>query len=130
MTQLESSASSIFWLDRNTIDKVITSILEDPVHGKDVRNKRIREIKNEAWDLFLRVLADGSIVVTAVIVRRYVFTQSSCLLVDLLGSDKFRILIVARPLSSNTSHYSSLNHRYFLPHRHSCISFPIRILTY
>lgn len=69
VSQLESSTSSIFWLDRNTVDKVISHILSRPNHDKDIHDRRIREIKDESWDLFLRVLADGSIVVTAVVVR-------------------------------------------------------------
>ncbi|KAF9479728.1 hypothetical protein BDN70DRAFT_906163 [Pholiota conissans] len=68
VAQLESSKSSIFWLDRNTLEKVIMHILNDPNQKvDDSRNRRIREIKDEGWDLFLRVLDDGSIVVTAVI---------------------------------------------------------------
>jgi len=66
--QLQSSASSVFWLDRNSVERVITNILKDPKLTDDARTRRIREIKEEGWDLFLRILADGSLVVTAVAV--------------------------------------------------------------
>ncbi|CAA7258624.1 unnamed protein product [Cyclocybe aegerita] len=64
--QLESSSSSVFWLDRRTVEKVILYILKDESQVDDARTRRIKEIKDEGWDLFLRVLADGSVVVTAV----------------------------------------------------------------
>ncbi|KAJ3516450.1 hypothetical protein NLJ89_g1100 [Agrocybe chaxingu] len=64
--QLESSSSSVFWLDRRTVEKVILYILKDESQIDDARTRRIKEIKDEGWDLFLRVLADGSVVVTAV----------------------------------------------------------------
>ncbi|KAF8973548.1 WD repeat-containing protein [Flammula alnicola] len=66
VTQLESAASSVFWLDRRTVEKVILYILNDPSQADDARNRRIKEIKDDGWDLFLRILSDGSIVVTAV----------------------------------------------------------------
>lgn len=34
----------------------------------DTRHRRVREIRDEGWDLFLRVLNDGSIVLQAVAV--------------------------------------------------------------
>ncbi|KAH6916877.1 WD repeat-containing protein [Coprinopsis sp. MPI-PUGE-AT-0042] len=60
-----SSASTIFWLDRLVVGKVIDHILKYELQQDDGRKRRIREIHDEGWDLFLRVLADGSIVVTA-----------------------------------------------------------------
>lgn len=64
-----SSASTIFWLDRLIVGKVIGHILKHELQQDDGRKRRIREIHDEGWDLFLRVLADGSIVVTALAVR-------------------------------------------------------------
>lgn len=60
-----SSASTVFWLDRLVVGKVIDHILKHQLQQDDGRKRRIREIQEEGWDLFLRVLADGSIVVTA-----------------------------------------------------------------
>lgn len=66
--QLDSTISSISWLDRKTVEQVVTNILSDPTQLDEARNKRIKEIKDDGWDLFLRVLGDGSIVITAVAV--------------------------------------------------------------
>ncbi|KIM47847.1 hypothetical protein M413DRAFT_417307 [Hebeloma cylindrosporum] len=64
--QIDSTISSAFWLDRKTVEQVLTNILSDPTQVDEARNKRIKEIKDDGWDLFLRVLGDGSIVITAV----------------------------------------------------------------
>ncbi|KAG2023063.1 WD repeat-containing protein [Coprinopsis cinerea AmutBmut pab1-1] len=60
------STSTIFWLDRRIVGTVIEYILKNQLHEDDGRKRRIKEIHEEGWDLFLRVLSDGSIVVTAV----------------------------------------------------------------
>lgn len=69
VSQVNSLASSVFWVDRSTVEKVIIKLLEDRNQADDARYRRIREVKTEGWDLFLRILADGSVVVTAVAVR-------------------------------------------------------------
>jgi hypothetical protein len=66
--QLGHTAASVFWLDRKAVDLVVTRILEDPLLIDDALATRIKEVKKENWDLFLRVLADGSVVVSAVAV--------------------------------------------------------------
>jgi hypothetical protein len=68
MNQLDSRISSIFWLDRKTVEQVFTNILRDAAQVDEACNRRITEIKDDGWDLFLRVLEDGSIVITAVAV--------------------------------------------------------------
>lgn len=68
VSQVSSPASSVFWLDRTTVERVIIKLLADKHQVDDARNRRIREIKEEGWDLFLRILTDGSVVVTAVAV--------------------------------------------------------------
>lgn len=67
-SKLPKSHSSVFWLDREVIGDVLTTILKDQSNPEDGRIRRLREIKEDGWDLFLRVLDDGSIVVTAVAV--------------------------------------------------------------
>ena len=69
VSQVNSPASSVFWLDRTIVEKVIIKLLADRNQADDARNRRIREVKEEGWDLFLRILADGSVLVTAVAVR-------------------------------------------------------------
>lgn len=73
MDHLDSAISSVSWLDRKTVEQVITNILSDPTQVDEARNKRIKEIKDDGWDLFLRVLGDGSFVITAVAVCRPVY---------------------------------------------------------
>lgn len=69
VSQADPLTSSVFWLDRATVENVIIKLLGDKNQADDARNRRIREIKEEGWDLFLRILADGSIAVTAIAVR-------------------------------------------------------------
>ena len=66
--QFEPLGSSVFWVDGSTVGSVIANILKAADPQDDVRSKRIREIRDESWDLFLRILGDGSIVVTAIAV--------------------------------------------------------------
>ena len=71
--QVGDTTASVFWLDRKAVDMVVTRILENPLLIDDAYITRIKEIKKENWDLFLRVLADGSVVVSAVAVSIFVF---------------------------------------------------------
>ncbi|KAJ7783622.1 RAVE protein 1 C terminal-domain-containing protein [Mycena maculata] len=61
-----STNSSIFWLDREIIGDAISAILQNEKDLDNARIRRLQEVKDEGWDLFLRVLDDGSAVVTAV----------------------------------------------------------------
>lgn len=66
----QSTRSSIFWLNKDIIKKtsnIIASSLERP---KEARERRLREIVEEGWDLFLRILDDGSLVVSAIDVSK------------------------------------------------------------
>ncbi|KAF5384978.1 hypothetical protein D9615_001393 [Tricholomella constricta] len=58
--------STAFWLDREVVGNALKEILKQRIEQDDARGRRIKEILEERWDLFLRVLGDGSIVVTAV----------------------------------------------------------------
>ncbi|KAL4242218.1 hypothetical protein ABKN59_001911 [Abortiporus biennis] len=63
----QATESSVFWLDREVISNVLTAALKRPIDsGEESRRRRIQEIQDEGWDLFLRVLSDGSLVVQAV----------------------------------------------------------------
>lgn len=60
-------SSYVFWLDREIASKALTIAMQAPQTGDDdTQHRRVREIKDEGWDLFLRVLSDGSLVVQAV----------------------------------------------------------------
>lgn len=43
-----------------------------------LRLRKVREIQEEGWDLFLRVMGDGSVVVRAVAVRFLALLHVSC----------------------------------------------------
>jgi hypothetical protein len=66
--QHANSPSSIFWLDRQTVGTVLNYILKNSLEEDKGKNKRIQEIQDEGWDMFVRILGDGSLVVTAVAV--------------------------------------------------------------
>lgn len=70
------SPSTVFWLDRQIIGDALTNVLKNQSCQEDARSRRVREIKEEGWDLFLRVLADGSVLVTAVAVSTIVQLKS------------------------------------------------------
>ncbi|KDQ63425.1 hypothetical protein JAAARDRAFT_169243 [Jaapia argillacea MUCL 33604] len=59
-------ASSVFWLDRSVINDTLAQILRNKGDHEDGQTRRAKDIRDEGWDLFLRVLADGSLVVTGV----------------------------------------------------------------
>ncbi|KAJ6574959.1 WD repeat-containing protein [Mycena capillaripes] len=61
-----STSSSVFWLDREIVGDCISATLKNETDSEHARFRRLQEIKDEGWDLFLRVLEDGSAVVTAV----------------------------------------------------------------
>ncbi|KAJ6621584.1 RAVE protein 1 C terminal-domain-containing protein [Mycena sp. CBHHK59/15] len=61
-----STNFSVFWLDREIIGNSISATLKDKNEPENAQIRRLQEIKDEGWDLFLRVLEDGSAVVTAV----------------------------------------------------------------
>jgi hypothetical protein len=59
----------VFKLDRNLISLVFSRVIGQLETDKDSsRLKKLREITGEGWDLFLRVMGDGSLVVSAVAV--------------------------------------------------------------
>jgi hypothetical protein len=64
-------------MDRGVIENVLKHTLKMRPKEEDASRRRIAEILGEEWDLFLRVFADGLIVLTAVAV------SNLCLLVQL-----------------------------------------------
>lgn len=66
----QSTGSRIFWLDREVMSNALTQAVKAfGEQQEDGRSRRVREIQEESWDLFLRVFSDGSLVVQAVAVR-------------------------------------------------------------
>jgi hypothetical protein len=58
--------SAVFWLDREVIRNSLEVIIQTDSQVDDSRYRKLREIQEENWDSFLRVLADGSIILTAI----------------------------------------------------------------
>ncbi|EIW86859.1 hypothetical protein CONPUDRAFT_46132 [Coniophora puteana RWD-64-598 SS2] len=61
---LEPSSQNI-WLDKAIILDALTALLAQS-QDDDERMNRVREIIDEDWDLFLQVLEDGSLIISAV----------------------------------------------------------------
>lgn len=65
----EATSSRVFWLDREVMSDALTQTVKSFVEQQeDGRSRRVREIQEESWDLFLRVFTDGSLVVQALAV--------------------------------------------------------------
>ncbi|KAF8642016.1 hypothetical protein AX16_009737 [Volvariella volvacea WC 439] len=58
--------SSIFWMEKDTISKAIEETLQKNSDPDDSRIRRLQDIIKEHWDLFMRIMEDGSVIVTAV----------------------------------------------------------------
>ena len=91
-SQRQYQTSQIFHLDRSALDQYLQkSISPEKLEQEDASARRLRDIKDEEWDLFLRVLGDGNVILTAL-------TVSSRYLVKFLTLDKTaRTLTVGHP---------------------------------
>ncbi|KAJ8083807.1 regulator of (H+)-ATPase in vacuolar membrane [Marasmius tenuissimus] len=66
-SQQQYQSSRIFQLDRSALDQYLQkSVTPEKLDQEDASARRLRDIKDEDWDLFFRVLGDGSIILTAV----------------------------------------------------------------
>ena len=72
----DTPGSYIFPLDRQVLSQTLTSILDNPPilsnndpSDENNRRQKLEEIRDEDWDLFLRIMEDGSIVIRGVAVR-------------------------------------------------------------
>ena len=90
---LEPSCSSVFWMDREVLTNTLNHTLNTLSVEQDGQSKRLTDIKEGGWDMFLRILRDGSVVVTAVAVCAYL---SSPMVVSTKPPEY-------RPQASNTS---------------------------
>lgn len=96
-------SSSVFALDRDAILTVLKCVENTHSPEEDARSRRIREIAEEGWDLFLRVLADGSFVVQAVAVSHQTHQSLMCRLSTYFHRTSTGALLRC----SNSSPYSS-----------------------
>lgn len=62
--------SNVYWLDREVMSSAFRATQKLlPKPQDESRKRRIQEILDEGWDLFLRILSDGSLVIQVVAVR-------------------------------------------------------------
>lgn len=77
-----NSGSPVFWMNRTVMRSVCGNVLRDmgDVESKtdESQRRRLTELYEEGWDLFCRILDDGSIVIRAVAVRTPVLIPISC----------------------------------------------------
>jgi hypothetical protein len=77
-TTFGPTSSSVFRLNRELMKEVFGHILsQKATEEEDARRRRVREIYEEGWDLFLRVLEDGALVVSAVAVSPHMILGST-----------------------------------------------------
>ncbi|KAJ3966484.1 RAVE protein 1 C terminal-domain-containing protein [Lentinula raphanica] len=59
-------SSAIFWLDGEILNENLARLLTRGFNLDDAKSRTIRDIQEEGWDLFLRVVGDGGLILTAV----------------------------------------------------------------
>lgn len=60
--------SNMFWVDRRVLSESLDVTVRASTRVEDTKTRRAQDIKDEGWDLFLRVLSDGSLIVKALAV--------------------------------------------------------------
>ncbi|THV05992.1 hypothetical protein K435DRAFT_834441 [Dendrothele bispora CBS 962.96] len=80
----EQKESTVFWMDREVVNQSLQKLLSQKVSEDDASTRRLLDIQKEGWDLFLRVVSDGTIVVSAIsnidrrpptLLRQFTFQQ-------------------------------------------------------
>ncbi|KAJ8594840.1 hypothetical protein M405DRAFT_857819 [Rhizopogon salebrosus TDB-379] len=60
------SRSTVAWLDKEVVRHTIKAILASTAEDTSPQVERLREIDEEGWDIFVRALEDGSLIVSAI----------------------------------------------------------------
>ncbi|KAF8273891.1 WD repeat-containing protein [Lactarius quietus] len=58
--------SSVFYLDREIVTRALTSALSDMSDKDDAKIRRVQDIRDAEWDMFMHALPDGSLSIRAV----------------------------------------------------------------
>ncbi|KAH9064341.1 RAVE protein 1 C terminal-domain-containing protein [Lactarius vividus] len=58
--------SSVFYLQREIVTQTLTSVLSDASDEDDAKIRRVQDIRDAGWDMFMQVLPDGSLSIRAV----------------------------------------------------------------
>jgi hypothetical protein len=67
--QAEKPISSVFYLNRDVFSRVLTAVLTNMSDNDDAKIRRIKDIRDGGWDMFMHVLPDGSLSIRALAVR-------------------------------------------------------------
>lgn len=57
---------SVFYLDREIVNRALTSVLSDTTDKEDAKIRRVQDIRDAGWDMFMQALPDGSLSIQAV----------------------------------------------------------------
>lgn len=60
------TVSSVFYLDREIVNRALTSVLSDTSDKDDAKIRRVQDIRDAGWDMFMQALPDGSLSIRAV----------------------------------------------------------------
>ncbi|KAI9513046.1 RAVE protein 1 C terminal-domain-containing protein [Russula earlei] len=62
----DNHSSNVFYLDREMFKGVLAAVLKDASDINDTKLRRLQDICDDEWDMFLQVLPDGSLTVRAI----------------------------------------------------------------
>ena len=62
----DHSVSSVFYLNRETVTRALSSALSDTSDKDDAKIRRVQDIRDAGWDMFMQVFPDGSLSIRAV----------------------------------------------------------------
>lgn len=62
----DAMLSMAFWLDREIVGAVFSHLLAQGPNDHTASRRQVEEIKDESWDFFIRILWDGSAILTAI----------------------------------------------------------------
>jgi hypothetical protein len=66
--QAEKPVSNVFYLNRDMFSNVLTAVLADMPDTDEAKIRRVQDIREEGWDMFMQVLPDGSLSIRALAV--------------------------------------------------------------
>src|ERR1700761_1707105 len=58
--------SSVFYLNREIVTRALTSVLSDTSDKDNAKIRRVQDIRDAGWDMFMQALPDGSLSIRAV----------------------------------------------------------------
>ncbi|KAH8998842.1 RAVE protein 1 C terminal-domain-containing protein [Lactarius hatsudake] len=65
-TSPDHLTSGVFYLNREIVAQTLTSVLSDTSDKDDAKTRRVQDIRDAGWDMFMQALPDGSLSIRAV----------------------------------------------------------------